>query len=115
MDKVWNEEVLRRVGEKKTLIETARIRKRNWMGHWLRRDSLLVSAVEGMVNGRKGRIRWWMRSKQTNADEKGIQQNEEQQKKLNGKKNNSQDEESAESSEILTAFLKRRKDSESLT
>ncbi len=38
--KITNEEVLRRVGEKRILLETIVRRKKNWIGHmaeWLRR------------------------------------------------------------------------------
>ncbi|KAJ4445314.1 hypothetical protein ANN_07119 [Periplaneta americana] len=42
--------------------ETDRKRKRNWLGHWLRRNCLLKDALEGMVNGRRvrGRRRYQM-------------------------------------------------------
>ena len=32
-------------------------RERNQLGHWLRRKSLLKDALEGIVNGKKGRGR----------------------------------------------------------
>ena len=37
-------------------------RKRNWLGHWLRRNYLLKDALEGMVNDKKvqGRRRYQM-------------------------------------------------------
>ena len=37
-------------------------RKRNWPGHWLRRNCLMRDALEGMVNGKKvrGRRRYQM-------------------------------------------------------
>ena len=37
-------------------------RKRNWLGHWLRRNCLLKDAVESMANGKKvrGRRRYQM-------------------------------------------------------
>ena len=31
------------------------IRKRKWLGHWLRGNCLLKDALEGMVNGKKVR------------------------------------------------------------
>ena len=54
--------VLERVGEGKIMLELIRKRKRNWLGHWLRRNSLLKDSVEGMVNGKKvrGRRRYQM-------------------------------------------------------
>ena len=44
------------------MLELIRKRKRNWLGHWLRRNCLLKDALEGMVNGKKvrGRIRYQM-------------------------------------------------------
>ena len=35
------------------MLELIRKRKRNWLGHWLRRPCLLKDALEGMVNGKK--------------------------------------------------------------
>ncbi|KAJ4438369.1 hypothetical protein ANN_14311 [Periplaneta americana] len=35
------------------VLKHIRKRKRNWLGHWLRRDCLLKDALEGMVNGKK--------------------------------------------------------------
>ena len=37
-------------------------RKRNWLGHWIRRNCLLKDALEGMVNGKNvcGRRRYQM-------------------------------------------------------
>lgn len=57
VDKVRNEEVLRRVGEEREILKTIRKRKRNWLGHWMRRDCLLIDVMEGTVNGRRGRGR----------------------------------------------------------
>ena len=56
-DKVRNEAVLKRVGEKRSILETIKKRKRNWLGHCLRRNCLLRDALEGMVEGRKVRGR----------------------------------------------------------
>ena len=39
------------------MLELIRKRKRNWLGHWLRRNYLLKDALEGMVNGKKARGR----------------------------------------------------------
>lgn len=59
MDMVTNEEVLSRVGEKKSIIHTIRQRKANWVGHILRRNCLLHDVVEGRLEGttRLGRRR----------------------------------------------------------
>ena len=51
--KIKNAVVLESVGEGRIMLELIRKRKRNWLGHWLRRNCLLKNAVEGMVNGRK--------------------------------------------------------------
>lgn len=29
--------------------------KMNWFGHYIRRDSLMMSAMEGTINGKRGR------------------------------------------------------------
>ncbi|KAJ4433517.1 hypothetical protein ANN_15826 [Periplaneta americana] len=44
------------------MLKLIRKRKRNWLGHWLRRNCLLKDALEGMVNGRRvrGRRRYQM-------------------------------------------------------
>ena len=39
------------------MLELIRKRKRNWLGHWLRRNCLLMDALEGKVNGKKVRGR----------------------------------------------------------
>ena len=52
-----NAVVLERVGEGRIMVELIKKRKRNWLGHWLRRNCLLKDALEGMVNGKKVRGR----------------------------------------------------------
>ena len=61
-DKIKNAVVLERVGEGRIMLELIKKRKRNWLGHWLRRNCLLKDALEGMVNGKKvrGRRRYQM-------------------------------------------------------
>ncbi|KAJ4429397.1 hypothetical protein ANN_21554 [Periplaneta americana] len=61
-DRIRNEAVLERVGEERMMLKLIRMRKRNWLGHWLRRNCLLKDALEGMVNGRRvrGRRRYQM-------------------------------------------------------
>ena len=51
--KIKNAVVLERVEEGRILLELIRKRKRNWLGHWLRRNCLLKDAEEGMLNGKK--------------------------------------------------------------
>ena len=48
-DKIKNAVVLERVGEGRIMLELIRKRKRNWLGHCLRRNCLLKDALEGMV------------------------------------------------------------------
>ena len=52
-DKIKNAVVLERVGEGRIILELIRKKKRNWLGHWLRRNCLLKDALEGVVNGKK--------------------------------------------------------------
>lgn len=42
-DNVRNE-VVRRVGEEIEILKVIRKRKRNWLGHWMRKDFLLMDA-----------------------------------------------------------------------
>ena len=48
--------------EGRITLELIKKRKRNWLGHWLRRNCLLKNALEVMVNGKKvqGRRRYQM-------------------------------------------------------
>ena len=39
------------------MLKLIKKRKRNWLGHWLRRNCLLKDALEGMVNGKEVRGR----------------------------------------------------------
>ena len=50
-----NAVVLERLGERRIMLGLIKQRKRNWLGHWLRRNCLLKGAIEGMVNGKKVR------------------------------------------------------------
>ena len=54
--------MLERVGEGRIMLELIKKRKRNWLGHWLKRNCLLKDALEGTVNGKKvrGRRRYQM-------------------------------------------------------
>ncbi|KAJ4444950.1 hypothetical protein ANN_06749 [Periplaneta americana] len=55
--RIKNEAVLERVVEERMMLKLIRKRKRNWLGHWLRRNCLLKNVLEGMVNGRRVRSR----------------------------------------------------------
>ena len=54
-DKIKNAVVLERVGEGRVMLELIKKRKRNWLGHWLRRNYLLKDTLKGMINGKKVR------------------------------------------------------------
>ena len=61
-DEMKNAVVLERMGEGRIMLELIRKRKRNWLGHWLKRNCLLKDALEGMVNRKmvRGRRRYQM-------------------------------------------------------
>ena len=67
-DHVRNEEVLLRIKEQSNILHEITKRKANWIGHILRRNSLLQQVIEGKieggkeVTGRRGRrlICYWM-------------------------------------------------------
>ena len=52
-----NAVVQERMGEGRIMLEMIKKRKRNWLGHWLRRNCLMKNDLEGMVNGKKIRGR----------------------------------------------------------
>jgi len=54
---VTNEEVLRRVGEKRTMVDTVWKRKARWTGHVLRSEGMLRTVLEGRMEGKRGRGR----------------------------------------------------------
>ena len=56
-NKITNEEVLRRVGEKRSMVETIVRRKKNWIGHIMRGDGLMKEVMEGKMEGKRGRGR----------------------------------------------------------
>ncbi|KAJ4447807.1 hypothetical protein ANN_09815 [Periplaneta americana] len=45
--RIRNEAILERVGEERMMLKLIRKSKRNWLGHWLRRNCLLKDALEG--------------------------------------------------------------------
>ncbi|KAI5718355.1 hypothetical protein M8J77_019970 [Diaphorina citri] len=61
-DRVRNEEVLRRVDEKREILRTIVNRKRSWLGHILRRNCLQRRIMEGELRGKRsiGRKRFGM-------------------------------------------------------
>jgi hypothetical protein len=50
-DRMTNEEVLHRVKEEWNILHTIKRRKSNWIGHILRRNSLLKHVIEGKLEG----------------------------------------------------------------
>ena len=53
-EKVTNEQVLDRIGEKRTLLKNILRRKANWIDHIMRRNCLLHDAIEGQMTEVKG-------------------------------------------------------------
>ena len=53
-EKVTNEQVIDRIGEKRTLLNNIPRRKANSIGHILRRNCLLHDAIEGQMTVLKG-------------------------------------------------------------
>ena len=54
---VSNEEVLMMVEEERSLLDTIKIRQKNWVGHLLRGDSLQKEIIEGRLEGKRCRGR----------------------------------------------------------
>ena len=48
-ERVTNEEVLRRVGEERQLLNLIRNRKKNWIEHILRGDGIVKEVIEGRM------------------------------------------------------------------
>ena len=57
IDKKTNEEVLRMVEQTRKLWETILERKKNWIGHVLRGDGLMLEVIEARMEGKRGRGR----------------------------------------------------------
>ena len=53
-EKVTNEQVFERIGEKRTLLINILHRKANWIGHILRRNCLHHDAIKGEMTEVKG-------------------------------------------------------------
>jgi len=52
VDKVSNAEVLQKVQENKSILDTVQHRKFRWIAHILRQDSLLRDIIEGRMKGK---------------------------------------------------------------
>ena len=62
VDKVSNAEVLQKVQENKSILDTVQHCKLRWIGHILRHDSLLrdIPVIEGRMKGKVTRGRKWL-------------------------------------------------------
>ena len=56
-DKRTNEEVLQIVGESRQLLQKILERKKNWIGHVLRGEGLMLEVRKGRMEGKRGRGR----------------------------------------------------------
>jgi hypothetical protein len=56
-EKKTNEQVLREVGEERSLWEKVVQRKKNWIGHIVRGEGLMKQVMEGRMEGKRGRGR----------------------------------------------------------
>ncbi|CAF1496207.1 unnamed protein product [Didymodactylos carnosus] len=56
-DHVKNEEMLNRVDEKRQILDVILTRKKRWLGHILRRESLVKDVLEGRFEGERRRGR----------------------------------------------------------
>ena len=56
-EKITNEEVLRRVGKKRSMVETIVRRKKNWIGHTMRGYGLMKKVMKWKMEGKRGRGR----------------------------------------------------------
>ena len=56
-ERVSNDEVLRIVGEERTLIKTCKERQKKWIGHIHIHDGLLKDVIEGRLEGKRPRGR----------------------------------------------------------
>ena len=54
-DHITNKEVLNKVGEKRSLINTITRRQKNWIGHVLTGNNLIKELIEGRLYGKKRR------------------------------------------------------------
>ncbi|KAI5739063.1 hypothetical protein M8J77_014529 [Diaphorina citri] len=56
-DRVTNEEVLERVKERRQVMNNISARRAKWIGHNLRHEGMLLTLIEGMVEGTNQRGR----------------------------------------------------------
>ena len=68
IDQKTNNWVLQEAGEKRSLVQSKRKRKHQWLGHVLRHNGLLKVAIEGKLDGKRGpgRLRLGMISEMGN-------------------------------------------------
>ena len=70
-DRVTNEEVLRRVGQQRTLLAELRKRQMNFLGHVLRNEKVEHLCLTGMIEGRRARGRQRVKYLDTIVEELG--------------------------------------------
>ena len=56
-DRIANEEIIKRLGENRTIINSIYSRRKNWVGHVIRGDMLLRAVLEGRMMSKRGRGR----------------------------------------------------------
>ena len=52
-----NEEVLKKIEEKRSLMDIIRTRQKSWIGHILRGNSLQREIMEGRMEGKRVKVR----------------------------------------------------------
>ena len=72
LDKVTNEEALRRVNEDRQTLNSIWQRKHRWIGHVLRHDGLLQEIIEGRMKGKPKRARRRIQMLQDLANDGGF-------------------------------------------
>jgi hypothetical protein len=60
-DCVWNENILHRVKEERSILQTMKIRKANWIGHTLHSNCLLKHVIKGKAEGGTEVMGRWVR------------------------------------------------------
>ena len=55
--KVSNHQVLDKIHEERTMLDSLHRRKHKWLGHLLRHEGLLHTILEGRIEGKRGRGR----------------------------------------------------------
>ena len=72
LDKVTNEEALRRVNKDRQILNSIWQKKHRWIGHVLRHDGLLHEIIEGRTKGKPTRGRRRIQMLHDLADDDGF-------------------------------------------